>query len=70
MVESERGILFPLSPGVIDRVRRVGVRRFEAETQNVSVRAFTTVLCAVLIDWSRLDMAGWYPYDCYTRTFS
>lgn len=50
IAKSGRGVLFSFPSGVIERVRRAGVRRLVSEKRYFSVRAFAAVLCTVQID--------------------
>lgn len=68
MVERGRGVLFPLPFGLIDRVRRVGVRRIVSETNYSPVRGPATFLCSCNINWERPDVVSLYPYDITWRS--
>lgn len=63
MVESVRGVLLTLSRRVIDRVRRVGLRRVVSGTRHFPVSVLAAILCSYGINWDFLDVVGWYPYD-------
>lgn len=67
MLESERNVPFLLLAVVIGRLRSVVVRRIVVEARYSPELPFAVVSCTVLIDWRRLDVAGWYPYDFSTR---
>lgn len=63
MVESRRGVLFPLLPGAVDGVRRGSVRCILSRTRYSPVRALLAVLCTISICGSRANVGGWYSYD-------
>lgn len=66
MINSGRKVIFALSLGVIDIVRCVAVHRIVSKTRYAPARALAVLLYACAIDWTRLDVAGWYSYDFTT----
>lgn len=63
MVGSGRGVLFPLAPGVIEKVRRVGVRRIVSQTRFRPARSPAPTVCACAINWTHPDVVEWYVYE-------
>lgn len=67
MIESGRGVLYPLPCGGIVRLHRVDIRRIVTGTWYAPVRALVAILCACAINWVSFVLVGWYPYDFMTR---
>lgn len=63
MVESGRSVLFPFPSEIIDKVRRVKVRRIVLGIRYSPVRALAAILCLCGINWNRPNVIGWYLYN-------
>lgn len=59
MAESGRGVLRPLSPGVIESVRRVWVQGILSGTRYSLARALAAVVGVRASNWTRLEVVGW-----------
>lgn len=67
MIQSGRGVLLPLLPGVIERAGRVGARRIVSGTRCSPSRALAAVVCDCKNNLACPEMVGWFQSDFTTR---
>lgn len=63
IIESGRGVLFPFSLGVIERLHSESVSRFVSRSRYSPARVLATVVCFCATNQTRSNVVGWFLYD-------